>query len=55
MPGISRRKRGLLNAKANRATEGTAVTNFSNYSRIYPLSTELMENNDMEAGFVPTS
>lgn len=55
MPGISCWKRGLLNAKANRATEATAVTNFSNYSGIDPLSTEVMENNDTGGGFVATS
>lgn len=55
MPGISCWKRGLLNAKANRATEAAAVTNFSNYARIDPLSTEVMENNDTGGGFVPAS
>lgn len=55
MPGISFWKGGLLKAKANSTTEATAVSNFSNYSRIDPLSTEVMENNDTGGGFVPTS
>lgn len=54
MPGISHQKRGLFNAKANRGTGGTAVANFSNYSRIDLLSTEAMGNNDTGVGFMPT-